>query len=211
MIQTWIMRKDIKPTDAAHTGADSSICGDCQHRGIVVQINGKPRNQKRSCYVVIFQAPLNIYNSYRRGIYSDEWNSETFAGLKIRIGSYGDPAAVPLWVWQRMLALSAGNTGYTHQWRRAPELAAYCMASCDSADDALHARMLGFRTFRVRRPEEARERSEARCGASNEMGNRTNCASCMACGGTSSKAKADIVIAVHGSKALQNAFVRRAA
>jgi hypothetical protein len=50
LIQTWILRDDIAPIDAANTGADVSICGDCPHRGQV--IDGK--NVNRTCYVTLF-------------------------------------------------------------------------------------------------------------------------------------------------------------
>ena len=207
MVQTWIIRSDIKPLDAAKSGGDSSICGDCIHRGTLVG----GMMTARSCYVNLWQAPRNIYESYHRGIYSDTWDSETFRDLKVRLGSYGDPAAVPLWIWERVLRYAAGNTGYTHQWRRFPELAQWCMASCDSELDHAHAKLLGFRTFRVKKLAAPSLRREVTCGASEEMGHRTRCDLCMACGGKSAKAKADIVISVHGSRALQNNFTKRAA
>ena len=33
IVQTWIIRTDMSPTDAVATGADAAICGDCPHRG----------------------------------------------------------------------------------------------------------------------------------------------------------------------------------
>ena len=33
LLQTWILRSDMHPIDAVRSGADSSICGDCRHRG----------------------------------------------------------------------------------------------------------------------------------------------------------------------------------
>ena len=65
LIQTWIIREDQSPTEAVNSGADASVCGGCRHRGSIV--DGK--NVDRSCYVTIFQAPLNVYKSYHRGIY----------------------------------------------------------------------------------------------------------------------------------------------
>lgn len=51
------------------------------------------------------------------------------AGLPVRLGTYGDPAAVPTVVWQTVLAQSAMHTGYTHQWRTCDQtLAHWCMA-----------------------------------------------------------------------------------
>ena len=33
MVQTYILRKDISPSEAVRSGADYSICGNCIHRG----------------------------------------------------------------------------------------------------------------------------------------------------------------------------------
>ena len=121
------------------------------------------------------------------------------AGKLVRLGSYGDPAAVPFAVWQALLARVAGHTGYTHQWRVFPEFDAWVMASCDSSAERVMARALGFRTFRVAPFDSwVRERGEVLCPASAEAGKRTTCAACKACGGTSAKARADIVIPAHG-------------
>lgn len=209
LVQTWILREDVSPMEAIQTGADVSICGDCPHRG---RIEGG-RNVGRSCYVNIGQAPLNVWRTFHRvplangkprsgypTVRADEL-SETFAGRLVRLGSYGDPAAVPVWVWEAMMRLADGGTGYTHQWRdAAPELARWCMASCDSEADRVFARFMGYRTFRVTPVDSREDRGdrEVICPASDEAGKVTNCAACRACGGLSAKAKADIVITVHG-------------
>ncbi|MHC4071443.1 MAG: hypothetical protein ACYTGS_05340, partial [Planctomycetota bacterium] len=65
LIQTWILRADMSPIDAVHSGDDSSICGNCPHRGRVVD----GRNVDRSCYVTVFQAPLVVFKAMLRGIY----------------------------------------------------------------------------------------------------------------------------------------------
>lgn len=218
MVQTWIMREDMNPIAAADTGADISVCGDCKHRGVVTETIldavMTTKNKDRSCYVKLSHAPLNTWRTYHRGRYGSEWNSETFAGLIVRLGSYGDPAAVPFWVWERVLRLAAGHTGYTHQWARFPELATYVMASCDTAEERVHAKFLGFRTFRVQLHPDAPMAREVACPASKEAGKKTVCAACKACGGNAAKAKADIVIAVHPEqhvKAFARALARAAA
>lgn len=206
LIQTWIIREDVSPTDAVNSGADASICGDCPHRGDIVD----GRNVNRSCYVTVFKAPLNVWKSYHRGIYpaADDLAS-TFAGRTVRLGSYGDPAAVPFHVWQAVLSQAAGWTGYTHQWRHAPELAAYTMASCDSVADHVAAKLLGFRTFRVRAASEPLQAREVICPASQEAGYKTTCDKCKACGGLGAKARVDIAIIAHGAASKVNAFNRR--
>jgi len=206
LIQTWILRDDVSPTVAVNTGADASICGTCPHRG---RIEGG-KNVGRSCYVTIFQAPLNVWKTAHRGKYPQVTPSEAraiFAGRKVRLGSYGDPVAVPFAVWAEALADTSARTGYTHAWRGASvDFAQYVMASCDSVQDAVDAKALGYRTFRVTAlpaPQDKRPR-EIVCPASKEAGYKTTCASCLACGGLTAKAKADVVITVHGSAGKMN-------
>jgi hypothetical protein len=210
LIQTWILRSDIAPHDALHTGADASICGACPHRGRIVD----GRNVERACYVKVFQAPLSVFRSFERGIYAAPSQSdaaEMLRGKRVRLGAYGDPAAVPLQVWQSILQHAGPCTGYTHQWKAIePAWAAYVMASCDSESDHAAAKALGFRTFRVRLSTEPVLPREIACPASAESGFKTVCASCVACGGTRSKARADIVIIAHGSGAERNLIRARA-
>lgn len=207
LIQTWIIRSDVKPTDAVNTGDDASICGDCPHRGEIVD----GRNVNRSCYVTIFQAPLNVFKTYQKGGYEAAGNLALLgAGRGVRLGSYGDPAAIPMHVWEAFCSLATFRTGYTHQWRSAPlELAQYCMASADTASDKAAANMLGYRVFRVRHESEPLEAREIVCPASKEAGYKTTCDACKACGGLGAKAKADIAIVAHGAAGKVNAFNSR--
>lgn len=215
LIQTWILRADVKPTDAIHTGADESICGKCPHRGTLEpQADGRTKNVGRSCYVTVFQAPLNIWNTARRGKYpriKRDNAAAILAGRNVRLGAYGDPAAVPFHVWNRLLSDSARGTGYTHQWRDCDtRFARYCMASADSALEALEAQAKGYRTFRVGTPAERVARGEFLCPASKEAGAKVTCAACLACGGTSAPNKASVFIPAHGAVGKVNAFTERA-
>ena len=206
LIQTWILREDISPVEAVKSGEDSSICGDCIHRGHAK--NGK--NTGRSCYVTVFQAPLTIWKSHKRGGYrlADDLPNQ-FTGRAIRIGSYGDPAAVPLAIWQAVCSGASYWTGYTHQWRDCDiGYSAYCMASADGLADRQFANMLGYRVFRVTADGD-KASQEVICPASSEAGHKTTCDKCRACGGTSSRAKADIVITVHGAAGKVNAYQER--
>jgi hypothetical protein len=86
LIQTWILRDDIDPMVAANTGADSSICAQCQHRGVIITMpDGTLLNKGRSCYVTLFQAPLNVFRTMHRGNYpvADDL-AELFDGLGVR-------------------------------------------------------------------------------------------------------------------------------
>ena len=200
LVQTWILRSDMTPQEAVDTGADSAICGDCPHRGIVV--NGK--NEGRSCYVTIFQAPRNIFKTamagkYQRASLAD--GAALLAGRNVRLGAYGDPAAVPFEVWESLLANAARGTGYTHQWKTADSrFAKYCMASADSALEGEIARAMGYRSFRVgTKAESLVKGTEFLCPASKEAGQKTNCAACLACGGLSSPNRSSVFIPAHGA------------
>jgi len=205
IVQTWILREDMSPVEAVKSGADRAICGDCPHRGAVE--NG--RNVGRSCYVTVFQAPLVVFKSMARGLYPNVSPTEAGArvsGRKVRLGSYGDPAAVPLEVWAALLASTEAHTGYTHQWRAFPAFKAFTMASCDTPQDQADAVAQGWRTFRGRLASEPVLPREVICPASKEAGEKTNCALCRACGGAAAKAKANIVIIVHGAANKVNAY-----
>ncbi|WNL50815.1 hypothetical protein RPALISO_228 [Ruegeria phage RpAliso] len=209
LIQTWILRADVNPVEATHTGADESICGACPHRGAIV--DGK--NVGRSCYVTVFQAPRTVWKTYAEGKYarlSAEEAAAIFAGRHVRLGAYGDPAAVPFDVWAGVLADTARGTGYTHQWQNAdPRFAQLCMASADSSEEAAQAQAMGYRTFRVGTFAEKAARGEFLCPASKEAGQKVNCAQCLACGGTDSPNKASVFIPAHGAKNKVIAFERR--
>lgn len=193
MVQTYILRRDLHPIEAVRTGADVSICGGCVHRG-------DDTGKGRSCYVTLAHGPSNVWRSFQRGIYPVVDPADVariVAGRMVRLGTYGDPAAVPLDVWQALVSQAAGWTGYSHQWRTlGREWSKLVMASADSLADRFIARDLGFRTFRVGGEQAA---NEVICPASAEAGRKTVCADCRACMGTSGKARADIVIAPHGA------------
>jgi hypothetical protein len=192
MVQTFIMRQDIAPHDALKTGDDSSICGDCTHR---------PANGG-SCYVRVFQAPLSTWKAYKRGRYlkiTPAQSTALFADRFFRLGTYGDPAAAPFQIWRAATLKTRGHNGYTHQWKRFQAFKTLCMASADSVTEATEAQAQGWRTFRVKKSHEAIN-NEVTCPASKEAGVKTSCVDCRACGGTSAKARASIVINDHGPK-----------
>lgn len=212
MVQIWIIRADMTPIEAVRSGGDTAICGACTHRG-------DGAGNARSCYVEWWRAPSNLYQAVTgtgkgTGKNVDRMQPFEFAALctdkQLRIGAYGDPAAVPLSVWTPLLEAAAGWTAYTHQWRR-DETQAYrtfCMASVDSEAEYLEATARGWRTFRVRRTADSPVlEQEIICPASEEAGHKVQCAACELCRGTNRPARS-IVIAAHGQYALH--FRRRA-
>jgi hypothetical protein len=210
MIQTTIIREDVSPVDAVRSGADSSICGSCPHRG------DKATGRLRSCYVRYYTAPLSIWNAYHRGNYGDDpADLETIAafgdGREVRLGTYGDPAAVPVHVWAALVSRATKRTGYTHQWREpsAAPLRALVMASCDRPADRAEAVAAGWRTFRVRAEEQPREPGEINCPASKEAGYRTTCQLCGLCNGVQDRPRPDVTIIAHGATAKHAAALAR--
>lgn len=203
MIQTWILREDVHPYLAWKQGWDVSICGDCVHRGIETSEG----MTKRTCYVTWF-GPMAVWNAYKKGSYETLSPGKARALVKgklLRMGSYGDPAAVPFELWENLTRYSDGHTGYTHQWRTCdPRFAQLCMASADSVKDRQQARDLGYRVFGIG---DKLAKNEVQCPATTPAG--LTCAECLACGGLSSKAKADITVPFHGSVAQLSAAKQR--
>ena len=190
MAQVYILRDDMSPRDAVNSGADEAICGHCPHRGT-------------TCYVQVDRGPSMVYKSFIKGSYDEpETIDGALAGYKIRWGAYGDPAALPLWVLRQASQGCVGVTGYTHQWRICdPGFTEFCMASVDDWAERIMAKAKGYRTFRVN-ADGARGTKEFICPAAKEAGHLTECMSCMACGGTSSKNSADVTIQLHGNAAI---------
>jgi len=196
MVQTYILRADVDPVSALRTGEDRSICGDCVHR---------PANDG-ACYVNVAQSVQSVYWAWFRGAYelvAPIVGARMIEGRKLRMGSYGDPAAVPAQFWRQLAKYTSGHTGYTHQWRKpiARGLRTLVMASADSASDRDVARAMGWRTFRVRTADETLGAREIVCPASPEGGDRRQCVTCLACDGADRVGKVSVAIIVHGSKA----------
>jgi hypothetical protein len=195
MLQTWILRQDVKPNVAFKNGQGRSVCGDCPHAGYN---NG-------TCYVRWYQAPLSVWNCYKRGNYApigSDWH--LFDGASVRFGAAGDPAMVPGHVWRCILQYAAANTGYTHQWRQpwAQHLKGICQASCDGMADYIDATAHGWRTFLVKPAAAPAPAGTVHCAASVEKGAKTTCERCTLCDGAS----ANVVINAHGVKAAQISY-----
>ena len=203
MVQTYILKNNgERPTVNQQTGADFSICGDCKQRPF----------KGGACYVVTAQGPSMVYKSFLNGNYTDAGGlleaSKLCAGRMVRLGTYGDPAAVPFLVWEKLIKNAKGHTGYTHQWRSINSrqlknqvnfLKNHCMASVDNQAEYLVAKNHGWRTFRVRLSTDPLNKKESICPASIEAGKKLTCADCGACDG-GQKRRGDIAIINHGFK-----------
>ena len=200
LVQSFVIRSDIAPTDALRTGDDVSICGQCQHRPLIARTIGAA-----PCYVNVGRSVLSVFNAYRRGSYPRATSigqvRALLAGRRLRLGTYGDPAAAPAELWALLVSLADGHVGYTHQWQAigfdVNAWAPLVMASADSAAEAEQARTMGMRYFRVSIGVD-RQPLEVTCPASAESGRKAQCSDCLLCGGTSKQARS-IVIADHAS------------
>ena len=207
MLQIWILSAVLDPITANRTGADYSICGGCPLRGEPNPEKETGTAKRRGCYVALHQAPLSVFKAFQRGRYPELEPGELTdygAGQNIRLGAYGDPAAVPVWVWVRLLRACDGWTGYTHQLNMdntPDELAEFCMVSADTEKEAREHWRRGRRTFRIVPDTMSIDpKNEVLCPATKEGGQRTTCADCGLCMGEHPTARS-IAAVVHGAGA----------
>ena len=192
MLQMWIMRKDVAPHEAVKSGDDASVCGDCPLRPVVWRATPpEDRVSDKPCYVKTFQAPRATWAANKdREVASLPVVRALIAkrkfGPQLRRGAYGDPAAVPMHIWE---GLEGPGTGYTHQWRgpNAVILRSHVMASVHSAEERTEAMRRGFRTFRIISDVSELLPGEISCPASKEGGARTTCQDCGLCDGSRGK------------------------
>jgi len=197
-LHTWILPANQSPIDSWTSGKDCSVCGDCKH--------SSPKNGGwNTCYVNVYQALLNVWYAWKKGRYEvpTNVNLNFFRNKIVRIGSYGDPAAVDCNVWEVIASYAKGTVGYTHQHSKAftdKNLKHYCMASCDTESEAIRAQAKGWRTFRVRLPNEKLLENEIICPASEEGGMKMTCSKCGLCSGIKENkdSRKNIAIIVHG-------------
>ena len=198
MVQTYILCQNIDPRDANKTGADFSICGTCPLKGIPTMDPKRKLAEKRKCYVRIDQGSLMVWKAYQNGSYPKTNNiSELGRGRMVRLGTYGDPAAVPSYVWNQLLEDAIGHTAYSHQNDIIPIDKKIFMGSADSLEHAKKFWRDNIRTFRVIQSLDEIQKNEILCPASKEAGRKSTCAKCKLCSGTSSNSKKSIAIVQH--------------
>ena len=195
MASMWILNADESPIEASKSGNDDSVCGMCPHR----HFSGG------SCYVTLFQAPLQVYKSWKNGKYRIMDNVNVFEGMKMRFGAYGDPYAIPMDILNSIKSVIKNNTSYTHQWNNESNddnaiLKKVSMASVDSIEEAKIAQSKGWRTFRITKNENILMENEIICP---NYSHDVKCIDCRLCSGSGNMK--NILRPVHGAK--KNKFV----
>lgn len=210
MIQTYILQDNgMSPMENSREGLDYSICGDCKHRGTPAPEKASGVARGRSCYVTLHHGPLQVWKAFTRGAYPCMTTRQErvflAVGYNVRLGTYGDPLAVPGNVWRDLLTGATGSTGYTHASHILPgSNLSRVMLSADTPEQAQTAHTQGLRTFRVIPIKTWQEQgksnlldNEILCPASKEAGYKTTCNDCLLCSGQGIKAKS-IAIPAHG-------------
>ncbi len=191
--QLHITREDVAPHVAQRSGADYSVCGSCPLRPKLAS-KGEPR-----CYVKTWQGTNSAhkYSSHKPVRLAQAL--EQLRGKSLRLGSYGEPYALPESLITQLTEASSGWTGYTHAWQRpdAQWLRNTCMASCETELEAWQAWGMGWRTFRTTPRDGARgalARLETLCPHVSSGGN-VQCIDCGLCSGAGPQRS--ITIPVH--------------
>lgn len=194
MVHTYILVDEESPQDAVKSGKDERICGNCIHRG--------QGEKSRSCYVNLTRGPKQAWEAPaadpRPGLAAYRF---------VRIGTYGDPAAVPYAIWEALLEDASGFTGYTHQWRGCDQrLQRICMASVETPAEMREAQSLGWRTYRAVDPAAPLQvlQNETQCPAQTAG---AQCVACLACSGTSRRQN-HIVARAHGISWIKANFTK---
>lgn len=191
MIGSNIMPAGQNPKDAVKAGTDQSACGNCPFRPSNYQKVKKnaPHLLKNvvTCYVTV--AIDGIYSnwmSWSRG--RIKALTDVFKQLPnkpIRMGSWGDPAMVPVEAWGPVLE-GRDRTGYTHQWRRefAQAYKRLVQASCSNLSEVKLANEKGWFAYLTVPPgTDMSEFDGVECPyqATNKQ---VNCETCLLCDGT---------------------------
>lgn len=201
MAQLHVLVADEAPNLAQRSGHDASVCGSCPLRNVNAKASGGTY-----CYVNVAFSETTTWraNGHLQVDLEGCLASVRELGLRVRVGAYGDPAALPEDVVRAVVGASSGATSYTHDWRseRSGWLKPYAMASVEREEDAEEAAAAGWRTFRIVRGGSAAQspalrRDEVLCP---NVTHGTLCDDCLLCDGKrdGSDGRRSVVILEHG-------------
>lgn len=215
MATLWIfpyilVTENLSILDFLQNGGDQISCLGCIHSSI----------GQKTCYVWpsmgkgFSRMVIGLRDRYQSGKPYSLNREEVKAVLAlfeiIRLGGYGDPAALPVEFLEFLKSCVNTALGYTHLWNRFSgetrnRLQKILMASVDSKMQGMMAVSQGWRYFRVGAKGELPDKSiEFACPASKEVkekiGKVITCGDCKKCIGNETPAK-NTLIQVHGTLA----------
>lgn len=223
MLQLWILPLVSDPLASLRSGADASVCGMCPMRPHFRcakcdrrkpltsrrrrRCCGRYMRRVRPCYVDVSKAPQGIAKCLARGGYREVLElraiAEVTAGSKVRLGAWGDPAALPYAVLVALVSRAIGHTGYTHRPLTSADTltaATLCMVSADTLTGAEAAWERGLRTFRVGRPGERPVPGRETLCPAVRPGSSVTCETCLRCDGATRPGRSVFVLG-HGAGA----------
>ena len=187
VVQVYYLPIAEHPIDAIKSGLDAAVCGNCPLRPV----------RSNVCYVRKYHGPARVWTTFQNGRYPHYKDlppadkNKVLSILKskpIRLGAYGDPAS-DLETSTFLASLAPQITAYTHEWRQAPQLKLFCMASVDSPSEYAIAKDGGWRTYRHTTDNLAFQNEIVCPHKSHDV----QCVTCGLCSGTSSNSARDIV------------------
>lgn len=181
MVQVWIIPTRKDPTKISSRGV---VCFDCPIQS--------------ECYVNWGNAPLMVWQGFKRGSFPWLPSADVFTGRRIRWGACGEPTLIPLELMTECNKAAFGWTGYTHRWEEKgiQPYRRFLMASCESEKGARKAAKRGWRSYRIgENPGVAG--GDALCVNAQGL----QCYDCLLCSGTAGKGKGSIYIPAHGTGA----------
>jgi len=173
-------------------GLDISVCGVCPFRSIA-------SGGKGGCYVSAFALMGYAGSASAAWKRADPYAMPESTIIPMRLGAYGDPAAIPVESFQRLMDWHGGSCwGYTHGWRHsaAQHLRTTCMASVETGEHQAHAMNKGWRVYRiVASLQDIKATGLTLC----ESAKGIECIACGACSGTDARHDKGRAIVVHGA------------
>ena len=196
MVQIWVVPKNQTVTESRRSGQDSTL-----------QCKGCPLASNQGCYVASYYVDSiqrSAWSGNKPRAQNRKQIAEFFKGRFVRFGAYGNPSMMPLSLVRLIAEVSAGWTGYFHDWHqmtptKAKAYGEFFMASCEPSNQA-KAQRLNLRTFTTRSPQDTPHEGSIDCPSSKGI----KCQDCRLCSGTSTKAK-NISIPIHGYQATKAA------
>lgn len=195
MPQVYVLRTDTVPFAAMKGGFDFSVCGECGLRP--TDIGG--------CYVPTVKLRAHWDKTVKQDVASPD-EIATAIGLRpVRLGAYGDMAAVDPLVTDWLVRLARGKVvNYTHGhltlgFDGVEHMRRYSMLSVESLGEAHRAWQRGWRTYRMLAPDEKPAQGEILCPY---MARGQQCYDCLRCGGHGNRGPS-IAVPLHGGDGVE--------